>query len=66
MNMGAWSYMAPRLEAVLQRLGGVSARPRYVGPPEAAAPAPGTAAAFEAQQAKLVDPPLPRARGQTP
>ena len=55
MNMGAWSYMAPRLEAVLQRLGGVSTRPRYVGPPEAAAPAPGTAAMFEAQQAKLVD-----------
>ncbi|MCZ6522898.1 MAG: 2-oxoglutarate dehydrogenase E1 component [Alphaproteobacteria bacterium] len=55
MNMGAWSYMAPRLEAVLQRLGGVSTRPRYVGPPEAAAPAPGTAAAFQAQQAKLVD-----------
>jgi 2-oxoglutarate dehydrogenase E1 component len=55
MNMGAWSYMAPRLEAVLGRLGGVSARAPYVGPSEAASPAPGTAARFQEQQAKLVD-----------
>jgi 2-oxoglutarate dehydrogenase E1 component len=66
MNMGAWSYMAPRLEAVLGRLGGVSARARYVGPPEAASPAPGTAARFQEQQAKLVDQALTLARGEMP
>jgi 2-oxoglutarate dehydrogenase E1 component len=54
MNMGAWTYMAPRLEAVLERLGGKCRRPRYAGPPEAASPAPGTQAMHQARQAKLI------------
>ena len=66
MNMGAWSYVAPRLEAVLGRLGGLTRRPSYVGPPESASPAPGTLAMHEAQQKRLVDEALTceRSRGR--
>ena len=55
MNMGAWSHMVSPLEAVLERLGGVTKRPSYVGPPAAASPAPGNLASYQAQQRKLVD-----------
>jgi 2-oxoglutarate dehydrogenase E1 component len=54
-NMGAWSYIAPRLEDVLGRLGAKCPRPRYAGPAAAASPAPGTQARHQALQAKFLD-----------
>ena len=40
-NMGAWTFMAPRLQSVLTRAGRTQLQPRYVGRPEAASPAVG-------------------------
>jgi 2-oxoglutarate dehydrogenase E1 component len=54
-NMGAWTYMAPRLEAVLDEIGAAHRRPRYVGRPEAASPATGLLRRHNEEQAKLVD-----------
>jgi 2-oxoglutarate dehydrogenase E1 component len=54
-NMGAWTYMAPRLEAVLEEIGAAHRRPRYVGRPEAASPATGLLRRHNEEQAKLVD-----------
>ena len=53
--MGAWTYMAPRLEAVLEEIGAAHRRPRYVGRPEAASPATGLLRRHNEEQAKLVD-----------
>jgi 2-oxoglutarate dehydrogenase E1 component len=49
-NMGAWDYIAPRLEALLPA--GVTLR--YAGRPERASPAEGYPAAHADEQAKLV------------
>jgi 2-oxoglutarate dehydrogenase E1 component len=54
-NMGAWSFMAPRLEGVLEEIGAKHRRPRYVGRAEAAAPATGLLRRHNEGQAKLVD-----------
>ena len=54
-NMGAWFFVAPRLEEVLDRIGAKVRRPAYAGRPEAAAPASGFHKAHLAQQAALVD-----------
>ncbi|MFQ5984108.1 MAG: 2-oxoglutarate dehydrogenase E1 component [Alphaproteobacteria bacterium] len=54
-NMGAWTYVAPRIEAVLDRIDGTSRRPRYVGRPEAAATAVGSLKVHQREQAALVD-----------
>jgi 2-oxoglutarate dehydrogenase E1 component len=54
-NMGAWTYMAPRLEQVLEEVGATHPRPRYVGRPEAASPATGLLHRHLEEQAKLVD-----------
>jgi 2-oxoglutarate dehydrogenase E1 component len=40
-NMGAYSYVAPRLETATRELNGEEKRPRYVGRPVSAAPATG-------------------------
>lgn len=48
--MGAWSYMAPRLAALLPA--GVTLR--YAGRPERASPAEGYPAAHAAEQARIV------------
>ncbi len=53
--MGAWSFVEPRLEQVLGEIGAREARARYVGRPEAAAPATGVAKRHLAEQAALVD-----------
>ena len=53
--MGAWTFMAPRLETVLDEIGAKHRRPRYVGRPEAAAPASGLLRRHNEEQAKLVD-----------
>jgi len=49
-NMGAWSFVRPRLEALLP--GGV--RLRYVGRPDMASPAEGYHAAHEREQRRIV------------
>ena len=40
-NMGAWSFVEPYLEWVLEQVGGKSRRPRYVGRAASAATATG-------------------------
>ncbi len=50
-NMGAWSFVAPRLEALLPR----HARLDYAGRPERASTAEGQAEAHAAEQARIVE-----------
>ncbi|MEQ9641368.1 MAG: 2-oxoglutarate dehydrogenase E1 component [Alphaproteobacteria bacterium] len=54
-NMGAWWFVMPRIEQVLKKLNHKTKRPRYVGRPEAAAPATGLASVHKREQAALVD-----------
>ena len=54
-NMGAWTYVAPRLETLLTELGGVCVRPKYVGRPESSSPATGTLKMHVQEQAELVE-----------
>ncbi|MEX2644010.1 MAG: 2-oxoglutarate dehydrogenase E1 component [Acetobacterales bacterium] len=55
-NMGAWTYMDRRLErALVEEAGRKNARPRYVGRPEAASPATGSAKRHAAEQEKIID-----------
>ena len=54
-NMGAWNFVDRRIERVLAGLDGKATRPVYVGRPEAAAPATGSARAHVKEQAELVD-----------
>ncbi len=53
-NMGAWSFMEPNIEWVLQHTGARSARPRYVGRPATAATATGLASKHNQEQKALV------------
>ncbi len=53
-NMGAWSFVCPRLEGILGR------KPAYVGRPEAAVPATGLHSVHRRQQEELLN----RALGQ--
>jgi 2-oxoglutarate dehydrogenase E1 component len=62
MNMGAWTFAAPRLGAQLPAGLGV----RYIGRPERASPAEGYQASHQEQQARIVADvlgPLPLGRG---
>ncbi len=54
-NMGAWTYIAPRIEAIYDETGRTGERAIYVGRPEQASPASGTHRMFQNQQAALVD-----------
>ncbi|MFP6729351.1 MAG: 2-oxoglutarate dehydrogenase E1 component [Alphaproteobacteria bacterium] len=54
-NMGPWSYVEPRIEALIKRMDGASKRPRYVGRTEAASLAAGAIKVHLAEQADLVD-----------
>ena len=54
-NMGAWSFVDRRLEAVLEELGGAAHRPVYVGRAEAASPATGNFRTHKKEQEALVD-----------
>ncbi|MEE2981150.1 MAG: 2-oxoglutarate dehydrogenase E1 component, partial [Pseudomonadota bacterium] len=54
-NMGAWTYVAPRIESLIKRLNGPSKRPIYAGRHGAASPATGTNKVHVAEQAELVD-----------
>jgi 2-oxoglutarate dehydrogenase E1 component len=55
-NMGAWTFVRPRLDAVLQDLhdGDCSHRVVYAGRPAAASPATGSAAVHAAEQERLL------------
>jgi 2-oxoglutarate dehydrogenase E1 component len=54
-NMGAWTFVAPRLETVLREIGSRYDRPVYAGRKEAASPATGLARRHAAEQAALLD-----------
>ena len=54
-NMGAWTFVDRRIEALLSELGGEVARPRYIGRGEAASPATGSSKVHYDQQKQLVD-----------
>ena len=53
-NNGAWSFVDRRIENVLRSIGHKSPQLKYVGRPEAAAPATGTLKVHMAEQEKLV------------
>ncbi len=53
-NQGAWSFIEPNIEWVLNRLGSKHQRPRYVGRAASASPATGLASQHKAQQEALV------------
>ena len=54
-NMGAWTFVAPKIEAMLLKLDGACMRPRYAGRAEAASPATGQQRVHLAEQAALVN-----------
>ena len=54
-NQGCWNFVDRRIEEVIEMAGNPSGRPKYVGRPDAAAPATGMMSRHLAQQAKLVD-----------
>ncbi|MEZ5935565.1 MAG: 2-oxoglutarate dehydrogenase E1 component [Alphaproteobacteria bacterium] len=54
-NMGAWSFAAPRLEAVYNELGFDQKRPIFAGRKAAPSPATGSHAQHVREQQKLVD-----------
>ena len=53
-NMGAWTFVNPRLEEVMETVGMRAGRPVYVGRPEAASPATGLARNHRREQEALV------------
>ena len=53
-NQGAWTYVAPHLEAVLTQIMAAQTRPRYAGRVAQASPATGLASQHKAQQAALI------------
>ncbi|GAC1478308.1 MAG: 2-oxoglutarate dehydrogenase E1 component [Gemmatimonadaceae bacterium] len=61
-NMGAWTYVAPRLRAST----GNSLAIRHVGRPERASPAEGYQAAHQEEQARIITEVLLPTREQTP
>ena len=54
-NMGAWSFVAPRIEAVLQNVAMERTRPLYAGRPPAASPATGLYQQHVKEQAMLIE-----------
>ena len=54
-NQGAWTFIEPNIEWVLNRIGATHARPVYVGRQTTASPATGLASQHKAQQAALVN-----------
>ncbi|WP_209424358.1 2-oxoglutarate dehydrogenase E1 component [Pararhodobacter sp. SW119] len=54
-NQGAWFFMEPNLEWVLNQIDAKQTRPRYVGRSAAASPATGLASRHKAQQEALVN-----------
>jgi 2-oxoglutarate dehydrogenase E1 component len=54
-NQGAWSFMEPNIEWVLNRMKAKFKRPIFVGRPASASPATGLASQHKVQQTSLVD-----------
>ena len=54
-NMGAWSFIAPHIEAALGKIGAKRKRPRYVGRPAMASPSEGTLKAHNVRQQQIVE-----------
>ncbi|MCV6823591.1 MULTISPECIES: 2-oxoglutarate dehydrogenase E1 component [Halocynthiibacter] len=54
-NQGAWTFMEPNIEWVLDRIKAKHTRPVYVGRAASASPATGLASQHKAQQAALVN-----------
>jgi len=54
-NMGAWSFVAPRIEAVLGEIGMRQERPTYAGREAAASPASGLHELHVRKQRRLID-----------
>ena len=54
-NMGAWSFVQPEIEAVLESVAGKALRLRYVGRPAAAAPATGLLRRHVKEQTALIE-----------
>ncbi len=54
-NMGAWSFVAPRIEDVLGDLALAAHEPRYVGRGEAASPATGFLSVHQREQHAIID-----------
>jgi len=54
-NQGAWSFIEPNIEWVLQRIKAKHTRPQYAGRAASASPATGLASQHKAQQEALVD-----------
>ena len=54
-NMGAWNFVDPYLEWVLEQVGGKAKRPRYAGRPAAASPATGLMSKHVAQLKAFLD-----------
>ena len=54
-NQGAWSFIEPNIEWVLNRIGAKNLRPLYVGRGASASPATGLASIHKSQQAALID-----------
>jgi 2-oxoglutarate dehydrogenase E1 component len=54
-NMGAWSFVAPRVETVLRDVGMEQTRPVYAGRPPAASPATGLYQQHVKEQATLIE-----------
>ena len=59
-NMGAWTFVADRLEAIYDQIGRNGLRAHYVGRREKASPASGTVTKFQQQQDALIDEALAR------
>jgi 2-oxoglutarate dehydrogenase E1 component len=53
-NMGAWFFVAPEIEAVMEQLGSKQSRVKYAGRPAAASPATGLFKRHVKEQNKLV------------
>ncbi len=54
-NMGAWTFMEPNIEWVLNRIGAKNARAHYVGRPASASPAAGLGSRHQAELKSLLD-----------
>ncbi len=54
-NMGAWTFMEPNIEWVLNRIGAKTQRARYVGRNASASPAAGQASRHQAELKALLD-----------
>ena len=54
-NQGAWSFMEPNLEWLLDRIETKAKRAAYTGRTASASPATGLAAQHKSQQEKLID-----------